>query len=158
MAIEFSAQAYAKLMLHVRKHPVTPANGYLLGSVTGVEEDEPVVSVTNAVPLFHSHTLAPGLEVATQMVDGEELRIVGYYHSNERADDDSVALVSYQICDKLDQESPGAALVQVAGRVMGAHTTSCKPQPPHPFMHPPDHARPSARPPAPGREPEAGGP
>ena len=107
MAVEFSPAAYAKLMLHVRKHPVTPANGYLLGSVSGMEDDEPVVSVVDSVPLFHSHTLAPGLEVATQMVDSEEgVRIVGYYHSNERADDDSVALVSYQICEKLDQETP----------------------------------------------------
>ena len=76
--------------------------------------DEPVVRVVDSVPLFHSHTLAPGLEVATQMVDSVEgTRIVGYYHSNERVDDDSVALVSYQICEKLDQETPGAALVQV---------------------------------------------
>jgi len=107
--MNISSEAYAKIMLHLVKHPHAPVCGMLLGSV----EAGGIVVVSDAVPLFHTHALAPLLEAATQMIDQEPRNICGYYHVNERADDRGVPIVAERICSSVESKCPGALLLQV---------------------------------------------
>jgi hypothetical protein len=56
-------QGYWKLLLHAARFPDKGVNGLLLGKASSDG-----VSVTDAIPLFHQHTLAPMLESATMLV------------------------------------------------------------------------------------------
>jgi hypothetical protein len=56
-------QGYWKLLLHAARFPDKTVNGLLLGKGSGDG-----VSITDAIPLFHQHTLAPMLESATMLV------------------------------------------------------------------------------------------
>ena len=60
--------AYAKLMLHVAKHPSEPCLGLLLGRLQPEEENR-FVYVVDAVPVFHHYPTAAPLEAALNMVD-----------------------------------------------------------------------------------------
>lgn len=60
-----SHDAYCHLFLHACKHPMKAVNGLLLGTAT----KDAGVTVTQALPLFHSSfALAPMLEVALMLV------------------------------------------------------------------------------------------
>ncbi|CAN0325049.1 unnamed protein product, partial [Ectocarpus fasciculatus] len=74
--------AYLKLMLHAAKYPWAAVNGFLLGE-EGLTGQASVVYLLDAVPLFHTSTLAPLLETSAVMVDAHAARsglcIVGFY-------------------------------------------------------------------------------
>ena len=108
-AMNISPPAYAKLMMHLARHPHCPVSGFLLGTKEG--EDD--VNVHDVVPLFHTHTLGPMLEVSTQLVDQQERHIVGYYHVNERVDDRGVPIVAEKVASAIDAKYPGSILLQV---------------------------------------------
>ena len=107
----FSPMAYSKMMLHITRHAETSVNGYLLGHAMA----DGAVAVEDAVPLFHTQTLAPMLEVATHMVaDRSEGRaIVGYYFANERLNDRDVPILAERVVTGLESKCPGAILVQI---------------------------------------------
>ncbi len=63
--LALSHDAYCHLFLHACKHPMKAVNGLLLGTAT----KDAGVTVTQALPLFHSSfALAPMLEVALMLV------------------------------------------------------------------------------------------
>ena len=62
---KLSQKAYVKLMLHACKHHSSGVNGILLGEKVVAGQD---VQVLDVVPLFHTSTLSPMLEVALDMV------------------------------------------------------------------------------------------
>jgi len=103
--------AYTKVMLHLVKNPHTPVSGYLLGRIEGS-----TAHIVDVVPLFHSHVLAPLLEVATAMVDSQVVEgqaICGYYFANERLDDRGLPIVAERIASTVEAKQPGAVLLQV---------------------------------------------
>lgn len=126
MKLEISDVAFTKLLLHAWKYPQNPVNGYLIGkvnttkaadsdgsSLTVGEGANSSITVSDAIPLFHSHTLATSLEVATELIDCGENEIVGYYYANERVDEASIPIVAERIANQLIKDVPGAALVQI---------------------------------------------
>ena len=104
MAVVLSTPAYLKIMLHASKHPHCPVNGLLLGQGSAAD----TLSVSDAVPLFHQHTLSPMLEAATTLAEqhcaeqGGGLKIVGYYHANERANDRELSQLVRQVHAKVN--------------------------------------------------------
>ena len=97
-AVEVSQRAYCTLMLHALKRPHAACNGVLVGPKAGVAEE--------AVPLFHSGlALAPMLEVALAQVEAHYapggMRVVGYYHANERMGDNKLGAAARAIAEKV---------------------------------------------------------
>ena len=109
-AAEIAPLAYSKMMLHLTKHAESSVNGFLLGHTK-----DGAVEVEDAVPLFHTQTLAPMLEVATHLVSeaSDGLSIVGYYFANERFDDRDVPILAERVVAGLESKCPGAILVQI---------------------------------------------
>jgi hypothetical protein len=86
-----SAKAYAKILLHCCKYPHKAVNGVVIGTFSDKDQGAGVL-IQDAVPLFHQNlSLAPMLEVALRQVDvyseKKGLIIVGYYHANQRLED-----------------------------------------------------------------------
>ena len=106
MAVVLSTPAYLKIMLHASKHPHCPVNGLLLGQGSAAD----TLSVSDAVPLFHQHTLSPMLEAATTLAEqhcaeqGGGLKIVGYYHANERANDRELSQLEVSVGRTSDEK------------------------------------------------------
>lgn len=109
MAVEVNNKSYAKLMLHLVKHPHAPVSGYLIGTIS--ESDE--VSVEDIIPLFHTHILTPMLEVATNLIENSDNKIIGFYHVNERVDDRGIPIVVEAIATKVESNCPNSILLQV---------------------------------------------
>jgi hypothetical protein len=82
MSVTFNIEelAYKKLMLHSLKHSKSDCLGLLLGKKSGN-----VVTVTDAVPLFHNRVMSGLLEVAFEMTEcaikDQGLKIVGVYEA-----------------------------------------------------------------------------
>eukprot|EP01097_Dermamoeba_algensis_P010849 TRINITY_DN816_c0_g1_i1.p2 TRINITY_DN816_c0_g1~~TRINITY_DN816_c0_g1_i1.p2 ORF type:complete len:188 (-),score=49.73 TRINITY_DN816_c0_g1_i1:1000-1563(-) len=92
MEVLINNTAYSKVVLHCYKYPSQEVNGLFLG----VKAEGEWIQITDAVPLFHGTTLAPMLEMALLVVEeyceSKALQIVGYYHANEREDNEPSAL------------------------------------------------------------------
>mmetsp|Transcript_16224 Transcript_16224/g.48957 ORF Transcript_16224/g.48957 Transcript_16224/m.48957 type:complete len:209 (-) Transcript_16224:100-726(-) len=79
----FHPKAYAKAMMHGCKHSSEAVTGIFVGCVSGK-----VLKIMDAVPLFHTHSLAPMLKVACTLIEqhcrkeGGGLEIVGLYHAS----------------------------------------------------------------------------
>uniref|UniRef100_A0A7S3UIC3 MPN domain-containing protein n=1 Tax=Oxyrrhis marina TaxID=2969 RepID=A0A7S3UIC3_OXYMA len=79
----FSTRSYAKLVSHVSKFPTDNVTGLLLGHRNGGK-----VEFVDVVPLFHTHTLSPMLQVACMLVEAygdaqkPQLQIVGMYYAS----------------------------------------------------------------------------
>lgn len=54
--------AWTKAMLHAAKHTEKPVFGVLLGTSTGG------ITITDAIPLFHSNIMAPMTELGMTLV------------------------------------------------------------------------------------------
>jgi hypothetical protein len=66
--------ALLKILLHSAKYPASAINGILLGTAGLGDDKDPLVHVTDAIPLFHSFlTLAPALETALLQVGAQKL-------------------------------------------------------------------------------------
>eukprot|EP00403_Amphidinium_massartii_P033668 CAMPEP_0178439170 /NCGR_PEP_ID=MMETSP0689_2-20121128/36009_1 /TAXON_ID=160604 /ORGANISM="Amphidinium massartii, Strain CS-259" /LENGTH=215 /DNA_ID=CAMNT_0020061673 /DNA_START=44 /DNA_END=688 /DNA_ORIENTATION=- len=81
-AYHFDAKAYAKAVMHACKHASQPVSGVFIGSTT-----EKAVKIVDAVPLFHTHMLAPMLKVAFMLIEqycqeAGGLEIVGLYYAS----------------------------------------------------------------------------
>eukprot|EP00897_Mesotaenium_endlicherianum_P010957 jgi/Mesen1/9890/ME000070S09171 len=129
MTYVVSQAAYIKLVLHALKHPFSGVNGVLIGttseSIREVQRGKKQagdlgdsVQIQDAVPLFHSHLgLAPMLELALSQVD-EHLRaeglgrcIVGYYHVNERFDDNELGPLARKVGEHIARLCPQACIL-----------------------------------------------
>ncbi|CAN0036306.1 unnamed protein product [Pylaiella littoralis] len=105
--------AYLKLMLHAAKYPWAAVNGFLLGEADSAGQ----VSVRDAVPLFHTSTLAPLLETSAAMVDAHAasngLSIVGFYQANQCVDDNAPGALASKVMDKIDSARAGPAVLLI---------------------------------------------
>lgn len=117
---EIQDKAYCKCILHAVKHKTSAVNGVLIGRVSddGVEGGASTLHITDAVPFFHGQlALLPMLELALLQVDEHlslekgGLQIVGYYHANERFDDDELNLVARKIGDHVIRFFPQAVIL-----------------------------------------------
>lgn len=97
--LEFSSQAYSKMVMHTMKYPHSVCSGLLLSpkpSITqaGGEEDQndcdgaKTTRIIEAIPITHnSHYLAPNIEIALNSVSvfaqEQELVISGYYQTEK---------------------------------------------------------------------------
>ncbi|KAI8004493.1 hypothetical protein LOK49_LG08G00523 [Camellia lanceoleosa] len=102
---QIGQNAYIKLILHALKHRSSAVNGVLLGRLSG-DDSNPVVEITDSVPLFHSQIgHLPHLEIALIQIEeyygAQGLSIVGYFHANERFDDSELGNVVKNIGDHI---------------------------------------------------------
>jgi len=77
----FDPKAYAKALMHSCKYSSEAVTGVFIGSSSGK-----VLKVVDAMPLFHTHSLAPMLKVACMLIEQHcravgGLEIVGMYHA-----------------------------------------------------------------------------
>mmetsp|Transcript_37119 Transcript_37119/g.51518 ORF Transcript_37119/g.51518 Transcript_37119/m.51518 type:complete len:198 (-) Transcript_37119:169-762(-) len=111
---ELGQTAYCKLILHAIKHPSSAVHGVLLGTIL----QDGTFDIIDAVPLFHGQlALAALLEAALCQVEHhfEEhgLKIVGYYHANERSTENDFSPVARKISDKIFAIAPNACALLV---------------------------------------------
>ncbi|XP_021769130.1 ER membrane protein complex subunit 8/9 homolog [Chenopodium quinoa] len=105
---EIGQNAYIKLVLHALKHKESSVNGVFVGRFDG---GKGVVEIVDAVPLFHSNIgLLPALEIALIQIEehyaSQGLSLVGYFHANERSDDNDLGNVAKNIGDHLCRYFP----------------------------------------------------
>ncbi|KAJ3282380.1 hypothetical protein HK104_010919 [Borealophlyctis nickersoniae] len=97
---------YAKLLFHAAKYAVNPVCGVLVGSRNGRN-----VAITDAIPLFHSHPLAPSVEIALHQVDiycsSTGQSIVGFYCANESTAEQGVVPAMAKIAAKVEESASG---------------------------------------------------
>eukprot|EP00928_Gymnodinium_smaydae_P070207 TRINITY_DN54106_c0_g1_i1.p1 TRINITY_DN54106_c0_g1~~TRINITY_DN54106_c0_g1_i1.p1 ORF type:complete len:214 (+),score=48.88 TRINITY_DN54106_c0_g1_i1:83-724(+) len=112
----FDPKAYAKLVMHCCKHSSSPCLGVLLGQAQGqTGSGKAGVRIMDAVPLFHTHSLAPMLKVAFMLIDqhcrkaGGELQIVGIYHAASHSAVE-LAPTAKPIGDKIAAQFSGASI------------------------------------------------
>ncbi|CRG96449.1 conserved Plasmodium protein, unknown function [Plasmodium gallinaceum] len=78
--------AYAKIFMHALKNSYDDVCGILIGKYSEDEKKGKKCSITNSIPLFHTHILAPFLNLSFTMVENyyknKEEKIIGYYHIN----------------------------------------------------------------------------
>ncbi|VWU48626.1 conserved protein, unknown function [Hepatocystis sp. ex Piliocolobus tephrosceles] len=76
--------AYAKIFMHALKNSYDDVCGILIGKCADEKKKKKKYTITNSIPLFHTHILSPFLSLAFSMVEnyykGNEERIIGYYH------------------------------------------------------------------------------
>ncbi|XP_053714746.1 ER membrane protein complex subunit 9 [Synchiropus splendidus] len=117
--VELSCRAYVKMYLHACLFPRCSINGLLLSSSPAGG----AVSVTDCVPLLHSHLpLAPVTQLALTQVDvwcsQTQQRIVGYYQANACASDSSPTPGALKIADKIAEQFDAAVLLMLDGSKM----------------------------------------
>ncbi|XP_047338090.1 ER membrane protein complex subunit 8/9 homolog [Impatiens glandulifera] len=117
--------AYIKLILHAIKHKTSAVNGILLGRFSSSSDTDPLVEITDSVPLFHSQIgLLPPLEIALNMTEefysAQGLSIVGYFHANERFDDFELSNVAKNIGDQIHRYFPQSALLLLDNKKLEA--------------------------------------
>ncbi|CAI2165907.1 12446_t:CDS:2 [Funneliformis geosporum] len=101
-----NTRAYLKIILHACKYPTRTVNGILLAQVSNEDDSSNQIIISDVVPLFHNwHTLTPMLEVGLQQIDiyanQNKLNVVGYYHANERIDDNKLPPFGQKIASKI---------------------------------------------------------
>ncbi|CAG8670836.1 645_t:CDS:2 [Racocetra persica] len=103
-----TTKAYLKIILHACKHPFTSVNGILLAQDDASDDNNSDVKIiiVDVVPLFHHWvTLTPKLEVGLQQVsvyaNRKGLKMAGYYHANERADENKLPPFGQKIASKI---------------------------------------------------------
>ncbi|CAB4443664.1 unnamed protein product [Rhizophagus irregularis] len=99
-------EAYLKIILHACKYPSSTVNGVLLAQEEVGNDDSNKIIIADAVPLFHHwNTLTPMLEVGLQQIEiyaeRNKLNIIGYYHANERVDDNKLPPFGQKIASKI---------------------------------------------------------
>mmetsp|Transcript_22730 Transcript_22730/g.51902 ORF Transcript_22730/g.51902 Transcript_22730/m.51902 type:complete len:213 (-) Transcript_22730:103-741(-) len=106
-AYVFEPSAYAKAVMHACKHSVHTVTGVFIGRIK-----DNVVRISDAVPLFHSHSLAPMLKVAFMLIDQYcqqqgDLEIVGLYFASGQG---SLEINPFKpIADKIASNCPAAS-------------------------------------------------
>jgi hypothetical protein len=66
--VRLDQNAHMKVLLHAAKFPVCPVYGLLLGTIHAEGQSTEVSVVSEALPLSHSHPLAPSIELALMQV------------------------------------------------------------------------------------------
>lgn len=109
IAYSFDAKAYGKAVMHCCKHSSEACFGVFLGRSNGK-----VLQITDAMPLFHTHSLGPMLKAAFMMIEqhcrnvGGGLEIVGIYHATSSGNTDITPVKA--IADKVASTFSGASV------------------------------------------------
>mmetsp|Transcript_41291 Transcript_41291/g.131309 ORF Transcript_41291/g.131309 Transcript_41291/m.131309 type:complete len:208 (-) Transcript_41291:127-750(-) len=95
----FHPKAYAKALMHGCKHSSEAVIGIFIGCVSGK-----ALKIMDAIPLFHTHSLAPMLKVACMLIEQHcraqgGLEVVGLYHASASGSLDMAPVKA--IADKL---------------------------------------------------------
>lgn len=117
LSVKIDHAAYTKIVFHALKYPHCPIYGLLLGTPKNANG---VVSVTDAVPLLHSHPLSTfteaGLEVAHDTFCSTS-NIVGVYWASETVTkgpatlDTTTGSFAAKIADRIATNGAGCLLV-----------------------------------------------
>ncbi|THD21091.1 ER membrane protein complex subunit 8 [Fasciola hepatica] len=115
-----------KMVLHAAKHPESAVNGVVLCQ----QQDGLRVVITDYIPFFHSPlTLAPMLEVALHQTESycnaNNLRICGYFQSNEHVHDNTPTPFACKIADKIHEKSGPACLIMLRNDRLYPPTNNC---------------------------------
>ncbi|KJA20109.1 hypothetical protein HYPSUDRAFT_43462 [Hypholoma sublateritium FD-334 SS-4] len=129
-----ASEAYYKIFFHAAKHPHTPVNGVLLGTLDASRAE---VTISDAVPLLHHWTsLSPmmeiGLDLATQYAESSQLKVVGYYQASERVDEMSLAPVGERVAETLKAKFPDAIAFVIDNQKLGTSQSALIPYFPQP--------------------------
>jgi len=113
--IEFSAQAFSKMVMHAMKHPHAVCSGILLSSKPEGEGDQSVTRVREAIPISHlSQFLAPSIEIAFNAIkkyaQDQELVISGYYQTDRFNEIGCPDPFNQRVADKIYEHYPNAVL------------------------------------------------
>eukprot|EP00929_Paragymnodinium_shiwhaense_P115481 TRINITY_DN84407_c0_g1_i1.p2 TRINITY_DN84407_c0_g1~~TRINITY_DN84407_c0_g1_i1.p2 ORF type:complete len:194 (+),score=37.76 TRINITY_DN84407_c0_g1_i1:104-685(+) len=102
----FDPKAYAKAVMHCSKHASESVLGVLLGSASGS-----TLTVSDVVPLFHTHSLAPMLKIAFMIIDqhcqSTSDEIVGIYYATPSGNTELTPVKA--IADKVASNYAGGA-------------------------------------------------
>lgn len=106
----FDPKAYAKALMHACKHSSEAVTGFLIGSTSSSGK---ALKIVDAIPLFHTHSLAPMLKVASMLIEQHcktvgGLEIVGMYHASTLGSLDIAPVKA--IADKIASNFPGACV------------------------------------------------
>lgn len=143
MKIEFNDNAFIKPIIHASKFPWAPVSGFFIGKkgiamkkVVSDEDDanvddkgkgkkvfdkdndnDDVISVVDAIPIFHNSIVLPVLEIAAMIMSeyaaDSGLVIVGYYSANQRCDDTSPNIVAKKVTQKIISLFPDGFLAVI---------------------------------------------
>lgn len=123
--LEFSTQAYSKMVMHAMKYPHSICSGLLLSPKepdiddkdAGDNNDENIVKtkIIEAIPISHaSHCLAPNIEIAFNSVSvfaqEQELIISGYYQTDRYNEPNCPDTFSQRVTEKICESYPNAVL------------------------------------------------
>lgn len=119
--LEFSAQAFSKMVMHAMKYPHSTCAGFLLSPKTSGEENEGdklTTRITEAIPVSHaSQCLSPNIEIAFNSVslfaEDQDLVISGYYQSENSNESNSLDIFSQRVAEKICETYPSAVLCYV---------------------------------------------
>lgn len=115
--LEFSTQAYCKIVMHVMKHCHTTCTGLLLSpnpKVSSRQGDTQEGSsnrlvIIDSIPLFHhgTNSTTPNYEIALNSVavyaQHQQLRISGIYQANRAESDNTPDIFSRRITEKISE-------------------------------------------------------
>lgn len=115
-----TSTAYLKPLLHAAKYPSSPVFGLLIGIKT--KGPRPWL-ITDSVLLFHTHVLAPMLELAFIQTEEycrclssrehKKYRILGCYVANERVADLEMHVMTRRVAARINLVTGGRAVVLV---------------------------------------------
>jgi len=118
LSMSLTSSAYLKSLLHAAKYPSSPVFGLLIGIKTKGTRSW---LITDSVPLFHTHVLAPMLELAFLQVeeycrcmslrDHKKFRILGCYVANERMTDLDMNVMTRRVALRINTVTSGRAVV-----------------------------------------------
>lgn len=100
--VTWSPEAYSLATCHVMKHTGSNVCGLLLGRLDG---NKTSVTFERAIPLFHTHPLAPPLKIAClaaeQVCAEEKLEILGYYFAHVLAHQEEMNRLHKNIFERI---------------------------------------------------------
>jgi len=118
LSMSLTSSAYLKPLLHAAKYPSSPVFGLLIGIKTKGARSW---LITDSVPLFHTHVLAPMLELAFIQVEEycrclslrehKKFRILGCYVANERVADLEMNTMTRRVATRINTVTGGRAVV-----------------------------------------------
>lgn len=122
--IEFSSQAFSKMIMHAMKYPHSVCSGLLLSPKDNEDGDDgddssSLTRIVEAIPISHaSNYLTPNLEVAFNSVgvfaQEQELVISGYYLTDSYNETTCPSTFSQRITEKILETFPKAVLCFVS--------------------------------------------
>lgn len=129
--LEFSSQAFCKMILHTMKYPFSVCCGLLLSPKHSPDtetddadgsgdqnEKSPVTKIIDVIPLLHtSHYLAPAMEIALNSVavytQAQELTISGYYQADKFDPPACLDVFGQRVTEKIAETYQNAVLCLV---------------------------------------------